>query len=117
MASKRSAAESRITAQYGDDEDITSYQFFAPKSVWSEWQVTVPRNTTLYERLWALLEQDARATTSDGFSDMEERTARLLASRIEQRAVNAASALDDNDEERARDELDAIREIAGQFDT
>ncbi|AGC34576.1 hypothetical protein HSTV1_31 [Haloarcula sinaiiensis tailed virus 1] len=116
MASKRTAAEQRINDQYGEDTGVTSYQFFVPDSVWSEWQVTVPRNTTLYERLWALLEQDARATTSDGFSDMEERTARLLASRIQQRAVNAASALDDSDPDRARDELDAIKDIAGQFE-
>jgi hypothetical protein len=98
------------------DGDALNYNFYVERDDWTAWAATVPRQTALHERLATLIEQDCRATRAGGYDDMEERTARLLASRIAQRAENAIAALDDADEERARDELQSIREIAQQFE-
>lgn len=84
--------------------------------VWREWADTVPRSTPLAECVETILQQDAGAVRAGGYTQMEEKTARLLASRIGHRSRTAQTALDHENAEKVREELAEIETIAGQFD-
>lgn len=83
---------------------------------WNAWADTVPRSTPLDERIKELLHEDAAATRSGGYDEMEERTARLLASRIGHRTQTARQAIDRDDEDKILEQLDEIEKIASMFD-
>jgi len=99
-----------------DAEDIVSYQFYADSDLWERWKDTVPRSVALHDRLHELIAQDLEATRGGGYDDMEERSARLLATRIHHRAQTAEQALEQGDDEKVRKELANIDDIAGLFD-
>lgn len=99
-----------------DETDTVTYQFTAPKDAWRRWADTVPRSTPLDDRIKELLHEDAAATRSGGYDEMEERTARLLASRIGHRTQTARQAIDRGDEDKILEQLDEIEKIASMFD-
>lgn len=105
------------TSDTSDTEsgETTSYCLTVPSADWNAWKNTVPRSTPLNSRLHELIQQDAQATARGGYDDMEERTARLLATRIQHRARTAQQALADNPE-KVREELDEITKIATLFE-
>lgn len=102
-------------ASDADDENTITYQFEADAETWRSWADCVPRSTHLHDRLTLLIEQDLRAARRSGYDEMEERTARLLVSRIKRRAQTAQGALDRDDEESAREHLEKIADIADTF--
>jgi hypothetical protein len=98
------------------DRETTSYNVTVPSEDWSRWKDTVPRSTTLYERLHELIQEDAKAHQRGGYDDMEERTARLLATRIQHRGRTARQALDRGDSDAVEEQLDKMIEIARLFE-
>jgi len=99
-----------------DDADPVTYQFQADRDLWRRWADTIPRSETLSNRIETLIGQDLEAARRGGYDDMEERTARLLASRIKHRGSTALSALDNDNLEKVAEEIEHMAEIAGQFD-
>lgn len=98
------------------DTEVVAYQFYCPEDAWRAWADTVPRSVSLDDRLKELIHEDARATDRGGYDEMEERTARLLGTRIHHRARTARQALDEDDTTKAREELAEIANIAAMFD-
>lgn len=99
-----------------DDADPITYQFQADRNLWRRWADTIPRSKTLSARIETLIAQDLEAARRGGYDDMEERTARLLASRIKHRGSTALTALENGDTEKVAEEIEHMVEIAGQFD-
>lgn len=98
-------------------DQYTTFHLGVPPELWTNWKDTVPRSTNLSERIETLIEQDLNATAAGGYTEIEERTARLLASRIERRAQTALDAIEERDDiDSATDNLEKIGEIASQFD-
>lgn len=117
-----------ITDAAQESDDTVVYAIELPRSEWDQWKDTVPRSVPLHERLRDLVLEDYRSTAAGGYSEMEERTARLLASRMKRRSLTARQALDryedpddgDPDPERldsVREHLEAIGEIASNFES
>lgn len=98
------------------DRETTSYNVTVPSGDWRAWKDTVPRSTTLYERLHELIREDTKAKQRGGYDDMEERTARLLATRIQHRGRTARQALERGDDDAVREQLDSMVEIARLFE-
>lgn len=107
---------SDATAHQFRERETTSYMVELPTQDWRAWKRQVPRTVPLYERLHDLIIADAAATERDGYDDMEERTARLLASRIQHRGRTAKNALDDGDIDKVRDEIDHMVDVATLFE-
>jgi len=98
-------------------DQYTTFHLGVPPELWDSWKDTVPRSENLSERIETLIEQDLNATAAGGYTEMEERTARLLASRIERRAQTALDAIEERDDiDSAKENLQKIGEIASQFD-
>lgn len=100
----------------GDSDDAVCYPLRIDPDLWQHWMDIVPESTPYHERVETLLVNDVRTAYSDGWDDMEERTARLLASRIGHRGETAKTALDDDDAEKVREEIDHMMRIADLFD-
>jgi hypothetical protein len=101
-----------------DDTDTVTWQGEFERSRWYRWADTVPRSATLESRLETLIDQDLRTydrADGDGYDEMEERTARLLASRIGRRAQTAEQAMDRDDMASVREHLGKIQELASTF--
>lgn len=116
-----------ITDAAQESDDTVVYAIELPREEWETWKDTVPRSVPLHERLRDLVLEDYRSTTAGGYNEMEERTARLLASRINRRSKTARQALDryenpdDGDDpdpellDSVREHLEAIGEISENF--
>lgn len=101
--------------------DTTNFRFQIPTDDWEPWTDTVPRSLALYERLRALIIADTAAGgvargDVDGFDAEDEQMVRLLSSRVLHRARRARTALENDDEERVREELDTIIDIAAELE-
>lgn len=104
------------------DQPTTSFRFQIPSDDWEAWTTTVPRGLALYERLHALITADAAAGgvargDVDGWDDEDEQMVRLLSSRVLHRARRARTALDNDDTDRAHEELETIIDIAAELDS
>lgn len=99
-----------------DGDHPITYQFQADRELWRRWADTIPRSETLSARIETLIAQDLEAARRGGYDDMEERTARLLASRIKHRGTTALSALENDNTDKVAEEIEHMVEIAGQFD-
>ena len=108
--------ESGHSFQFQDVEETTSYTFRIPTEDWQDWRGTLPQTITVYERLHQLIVEDTESKQSDGFEEMEERTARLLATRIQHRSRTALQALDRGNDEAVAEQLENIREISRLFE-
>jgi len=95
--------------------ETTDYLIHTPNDDWEQWADTVPRSTPLYYRLYTLICEDLHSSRAGGYDEMEERTARLLASRIERRSITARQAMERGDDESVREHLEKIEEIAATF--
>lgn len=102
---------SQESYQHPDTDDITHYQVAVPTDDWETWKRTIPRTVPLYRRIHELLKLDARRDADDT-DDANLRLISLKFQRVQQRVENTRVALDDGDTDRAREELDAIEEIA-----
>lgn len=103
----------------GDDTDegeSISYNFTMERDAWRRWTETIPRSVSLADRLRELIREDADATRRGGYDEIEERTARLLGSRLYHRARTAETALEDGDDEKVAAELEEIQKIASMFE-
>lgn len=101
-----------------DAPDTVAYQFDPERELWEAWGDTVPRSVTLDQRLSTLISQDLRTAnraSGDGYDEMEERTARLLASRIGRRAQTATQAIERDDMGSVREHLGKIQDLAETF--
>lgn len=114
--SETSVERDRVAEMYPDTDpdEIINYMIRVPDEEWRTWTETVPRSTPLYERLRELIRADASSRSA--FEDMDERMARLLATRVKHRGSTALQALDRGDEAAAREEIAEMREIAKQFE-
>lgn len=92
------------------DEETVSYQVAMPADDWRAWKRTVPRTVPLYRRLYQLLVSDT--IPEDQMDESDISLLLLKFERVEQRVTNAETALDDGDINRARKELQTIREVA-----
>ena len=98
------------THMFPDADETTQYQVEIPSEDWRAWKRTVPRDVPLYRRLFHLIQTDTVPRDQMDSSDMA--LLRLKFERVAQRVTNAEAALNADDPERAREELDTIREVA-----
>lgn len=98
---------------FPDAPDTTSYLVEMPTDDWVAWKDTVPRSVPLYKRLHHLIRADA--TPSGEMDESDLSLVMLKFERVAQRVENAEVALDDGDGDRARRELENIREIADGY--
>jgi hypothetical protein len=99
-------------------DDTATYELAVDEELWWEWMNVIPPAQQVRERIEFLIQQDVRSSTrasGDGYSDMEERTARLLGERIGRRAQTATQAIDRDDMESVRDHLAKIQDLASTF--
>lgn len=110
--------ERDLAARTADGEDwaYVRQHFDVRQDIFEAFRRSLPDHMAAHERLSWLVEMDVRTITSTGYNDMEERTARLLASRIKHRGSTALSALDNDNLEKVAEEIEHMVEIAGQFD-
>lgn len=87
-----------------------SLQCDVKKQLWKTWSDAIPQSISLHDRLHQLIRADT--LPEDAMDDADVSLVLLKFERVAQRVENAETALDEGDEERARDELAAIREIA-----
>jgi len=104
-----------LPGQDWGDRDTTQYNLHIPSETWDNWADTIPRSVPLYYRIYELIAGDLRATRMGGYDEMEERTARLLASRIERRAKTARDALEKDKDDHVREHLEKIEDVASTF--
>lgn len=95
------------------DVDTTTYQFEIPSDTWNKWRDTVPRTVPLYARIETLIKMDAERADVDDVETTQLVT--MQYNRIRQRSLTARDALDRGDEEKAREELQAIADVANAF--
>lgn len=114
MSQSEHAEETGETDNEG--EDSITYQFEMRREDWREWTESIPRSVALSDRLRTIITADAKVRQRDGYNEMEERTARLLATRIRHRGRTALQALERGDTEKVREEIKQMREIAELFD-
>jgi len=100
-----------------EDEDHVSYTFYVPSGLWSEWKNTLPRETTLHDRLQTLIELDAdrRGDLPDINDDERSNLLRLKLGRCHARASTACRALENDNPDKALVTMDKIEEIAEPF--
>jgi hypothetical protein len=98
------------------DPDLVHYKFEMERDAWRRWTETIPRSVSLADRVRELIREDADATRRGGYDEIEERTARLLGSRLFHRARTAETALEDGDDEKVAAELEEIQKIASMFE-
>lgn len=97
------------------ERETTQYQVAIPTEDWDDWKDTVPRTVPLYERLHDLLVMDTAAAT-DGWDEETEQMVRMLSNRMRHRARRALTALENDNADRASEELETIVELAMQIE-
>lgn len=90
-----------------------TYQFELPAEDWREWGDVVPRSTPKHERLYTLIQIDLALNGETDISGLNLLVMKL--ERVGQRAANAQDALDRNDPQKARAELEEIEALAADL--
>lgn len=107
-----------------DDREYIQYNWHAPAETWIEWKDSLPRDTTLYERLNALIAADAALnghlveTVTDA-GDLDEletlNLLRLKLGRCHARATVASERIRDEKPQDALVTVDKIIDITDEF--